>query len=230
VQCAPPGTAVRDLLLYDAMWGMRRSLPPPSIETVRKHARILVIDDQVLPAQTIFERDGYHFERWPEVKNLSQLTDGHYQLILLDIQGVGLNESPDMQGLGILSHIKQSNPAQAVIVYSAQRQRVSSNDYLSLADAVLDKRASYVQYKEQVDKLLLSRADSAYFISAMNRELGENAIHVPAAVPKAIRAIRRRNARPLARYLADHLPDPKQAETIISIINVGIRTAEHFLE
>jgi hypothetical protein len=66
-----------------------------SIEQVRKQARVLVIDDHVFPAEKTFTRDGYHFERWAYVKNLSQLTDGHYQLILLDVQGVGLAESPD---------------------------------------------------------------------------------------------------------------------------------------
>ena len=44
-------------------------LPEPDIETVRKHARVLVIDDQAFPAQRNFTRDGYHFERWSSVKN-----------------------------------------------------------------------------------------------------------------------------------------------------------------
>lgn len=82
------------------MWFSHPALESPSIEAVRKSARILVIDDHAFPAQRTFTRDGYHFERWPEVKNLSQLTDGHWQVILLDVQGVGLNESPDKQGIG----------------------------------------------------------------------------------------------------------------------------------
>src|SRR5690242_17650434 len=123
------------------MWPFADSRPltQPDIETVRKHARVLVIDDQAFPAQRSFTRDGYHFDRWPAIKNLSQLTDGDWDLILLDIQGVGLTESPELQGLGILRHIKKTNPAQAVIVYSAQPQRVSSSEFLLLADAVLDK-------------------------------------------------------------------------------------------
>jgi hypothetical protein len=69
---------------------MRRASPlgaEPDIEALRKRAKILVIDDHELPAQQLFERDGYHFERWPEIKNLSQLTDGHYDVILLDLNG-----------------------------------------------------------------------------------------------------------------------------------------------
>jgi CheY-like chemotaxis protein len=106
------------------MWRRPSAVPEPDIEVLRKRAKILVIDDQALPVQRLFQRDGYHFERWPQIRNLSQLTDGYYDIILLDLQGVGLNESPDLQGLGILAHIKQSNPAQAVIAYSGVHSRV----------------------------------------------------------------------------------------------------------
>lgn len=209
------------------MWGASLP-PPPSIEAVRKQARVLVIDDHVLPAQKTFERDGYHFERWSSIKNLSQLTDGHYHLILLDIQGVGLEESPDLQGLGILKHIKISNPAQPVMVYSAQPHSVSSNEYLMMADAVLDKGMSYVEYKERVDDILLRRATPGYFIAAMNRELAEDAALVPRAVTKALRAMTRGNPDPLARYLQANLSDAKKVDRILTIISIGVSTTGMF--
>lgn len=59
------------------------------LEAIRKQAKILVIDDQEPPMLTLFKRDGYHIERWAEIENLSRLTDGNYDVILLDIQGVG---------------------------------------------------------------------------------------------------------------------------------------------
>jgi CheY-like chemotaxis protein len=207
------------------MW--RRSPAPvePDIEVLRKRAKILVIDDHALPVQRLFERDGYHFERWPEIKNLSQLTDGHYDIILLDLQGVGLNESPDLQGLGILRHVKQSNPAQTVIAYSAHTQRLSLRPLIDMADVVLDKEASYVKYKENVDELLRQRATPGYFIAVMNRELGPKAALVPKAVPKALRALRTGSIGSLEPYLRERLPDAKQVDRILTIINIGIGVA-----
>lgn len=207
------------------MWSFQRSPSrvEPDIETVRKHSRVLVIDDQAFPAQRNFTRDGYHFERWSTIKNLSQITDGHWDVILLDIQGVGLAESPDLQGLGILRHVKRANPAQAVIIYSAQPQRVSSSELLVLADAVLDKGMSYLEYKERVDDLLLRHATPGYFIAAMNRELGESAALVPQAVPKAIRAFRTQNATSLRKYLSTNLTDQDKIETLIHVIQIGIK-------
>jgi CheY-like chemotaxis protein len=204
------------------MWRRPSAVTEPDIEVLRKRAKILVIDDQALPVQRLFQRDGYHFERWPQIRNLSQLTDGHYDIILLDLQGVGLNESPDLQGLGILAHVKQSNPAQAVIAYSAHTQRISVRPFIDMADAVLDKDASYVQYKETVDNLLRERATPGYFIAAINRELGPKAALVPDLVPKILRAFRKGSAASLETYLKDNLPDARQVDRILTIISIGI--------
>ncbi|WP_323507830.1 hypothetical protein [Cryobacterium sp. 5B3] len=201
---------------------MSRDDPSLSIEQIRKQARILVIDDHVFPAEKTFTRDGYHVERWPYVKNLSQLTDGHYQLILLDVQGVGMTESPTKQGLGILEHIKKTNPAQAVILYSSDTYSVSSSRLIILADAFLDKSSSYVEYKDEVDQLLLTQATPGYFISRMNQQLGASATQVPKAVKYATAAFRSGDTARLDRYLRSNLPEAAQVETAIRVVSVGI--------
>lgn len=195
------------------------------LEAARKRARILVIDDQDPPMRALFERDGYHVERWPEIKSLSQLTDGHYDLILLDIHGVGLNESPDEQGLGILRHIKSSNPAQIVVMYSALPQNISARDVLLLADEVLDKDESYVRYKGTVDELLQRRWSTGYYVATMNRELGDHAAVAPRAVLKALRAMRRGNTVALERYLRAKVTDPKVIDRVLTVISIGVGVA-----
>ena len=117
--------------------------------------------------------------------------------------------------------MKRSNPAQIVVAYSAQTQRLSANAYLEFADAVMDKDASYVSYKELVDKLLLRRASPGYFIEVMNRELGPDAALAPRAVPKALRVLRGGSPAALRRYLAAKLPDPEQVDRILTIVSIG---------
>jgi CheY-like chemotaxis protein len=204
------------------MWQRSPIAAEPDIEALRKKAKILVIDDHAFPSQRLFERDGYHFERWAQIRNLSQLTDGHYDVILLDVQGVGLNESPELQGLGILSHIKQSNPSQIVIVYTAQPQKISMRTIIEMADDVLDKDASYVEYKEAVDKLLRIRSTPGYFIAVINRELGPRAALVPKVVPKALRAFGNGSSRSLEAYLKKNLPDAVQIDRILTIVSIAI--------
>jgi hypothetical protein len=205
------------------MWLRSRPEDPPSLEVLRKHARVLVVDDMEFPYQALFERDGYHMQRWPRIQNLSQLTDGHFDLILLDLHGVGLEESRERQGLGILEHVKGTNPSQVVVAYSAQPWAVSNRNSLMLADEVLDKSTSYVDFKGVVDQLLQRRVSKGYFINKMNRELGDNAALAPKAVSKALRAMQTSRVEPLRTYLTDRLPDMAQVQRAVVIISAGIR-------
>lgn len=169
----------------------------------------------------MFERDGYHIERWPEIKNMAHLTEGHYNLIILDINGIGLNESPDEQGLGILTAIKKTNPAQSVLVYSARKQNVTASKVLERADAVMDKGDSYVNFSTKVNDLLVAQSTPDYFIGVINSHLGPSAALAPKTVPLALRALSSGNAKPLRRYLQDRLPDREQIETIAHIVTIG---------
>ena len=201
-----------------------RPLPAaPDLETARKNARVLVIDDQEWPYQDLLQRDGYHIERWPEVRNLSQLTDGHYNLILLDIQGVGLAESQRLQGLGILEHIKSTNPAQSVIVYSSKSQKPSANKYLSMADKVFDKADQYTDFKSEIDSLIVNRTSFDYFVAVMNKELGADAARAPKAVHYALKAARSGSTDKLSGYLDRVLTNGSQITTILGIVAAGVK-------
>lgn len=173
------------------------------------------------PPERLFKRDGYHIQRWPKIENLSQLTDNHFDLILLDLHGVGLAESPQRAGLGILQHIKQRSPTQLVIAYSAQPWKISSRDFFALADSVLDKGADYVNFKEEVDSLLLRRHSVGYFINKMNQELGDSAANAPKAVPKALRAVRTGSTASLRSYLEAKVNEPQTVDRVIAIVSLA---------
>jgi DNA-binding NarL/FixJ family response regulator len=150
------------------------------------------------------------------------VTDGHYQLVLLDIQGVGLRESPTKQGLGILEHIKATNPAQPVIIYSAERHHLSSSRTLALADEILDKRAEYVEYKETVDRLLLQASRPDYYLTAAVGYLSDHGVGAPRLSRSLKKALRTGNTSALDRYLERVIADPQQVETSLRMIQAGI--------
>lgn len=197
-------------------------LEPVRLEDVRKKASLLVIDDHAVAFQKLFTEHGYHIQRWNKIEDLSQLTDGHFDLILLDLHGVGLKESPQLQGLGILRHIKHSNPAQLVIAYSAQSWSPSMNEFFSLADAVLDKADEYVNFKETVDTLLMRRYSPGYFISRMNEILGDQAISVPKAVPKATKSLRTGSTESLGSYLTKRIQEEVTIDRVLQVIHIGV--------
>src|SRR5271154_4025408 len=88
-------------------------------EEIKKRARLLVIDDSDFPYAELFKRDGYAIEQWRDVEDLSKLENGTFDLIMLDVQGVGKEISPSEQGLGVLHHIREVAATQVVIAFSS---------------------------------------------------------------------------------------------------------------
>lgn len=84
---------------------------------------MLVIDYADFAYQSLFERDGYTMEKWSDVDDLPKLEAGYYDLILLDLQGVGREQSAE-QGLvsyGISADRRRRNsssPIRALIGHS----------------------------------------------------------------------------------------------------------------
>jgi CheY-like chemotaxis protein len=93
--------------------------PSMKFEEMKKRARILVIDDKPFAYSKLFKNDGYNIEKWDDIKDLPKLETGYYDVILLDIQGVGTKQSVD-QGFGILRHLRRENPSQIIVAYSSR--------------------------------------------------------------------------------------------------------------
>lgn len=141
---------------------------PPSFEEIKKRAKILVIDDNDFAYTTLFTRDGYTIEKWDDIDNLERLENNYYDLILLDIQGVGQNESEE-EGFGILKHIRKKSPAQIVIAFSNADWSLKYQDFFDLADKKLAKSQDYVEFKRVVDSLLEQRFDPNYYLEKISK-------------------------------------------------------------
>lgn len=202
----------------------RENLQPHTLEEIRKRAQLLVIDDHAVPFMKLFERDGYHLQRWTKIESLSDLTERRFDLILLDLHGVAIKDSPEQQGLGVLKHVKETDPTQLVIAYSAQDWSPSASEFFAKADAVLDKTAQYVDYKATVDRLLKRRFSEGYFLAVMNQILDDNAGIAPRAVPKALRALHTGKKSRLDSYLRTRIRDQMTVDRVLAVIGIGIST------
>jgi CheY-like chemotaxis protein len=203
------------------MWRSRSTEQPPSIEEIRKKARILVVDDEPFPYQELFSRDGYHLDKWSQIESLSQLNDNHFDLILLDLNGIAAADAPTMQGLAVLEHIKHESPSQLVIAYSGQDWGVNAQEFLSLADDVLKKSEDYIVFKGKVDELLLKRFSIGFFLEAINKTVGDQVDRVPKLIPKSVKAIRSGNRTALQRYLAEHLREQVTIDRVLGLAGIA---------
>jgi CheY-like chemotaxis protein len=190
-----------------------------------RRARILVIDDGAFPYKTLFERDGYTIQQWGEVTDLEALETGEYDLILLDLLGVGRAESSD-EGFGLLKHIRQTSPAQIVIAYSNADLSLAYQPFFRDADAVLHKsKTDYVEFKRTVDRLLDEHFSLGFYLNRISLELGDHAVSAPKALKRARVAILTGNLDHLRGYLARRIDDDVVIDRVIALAAVAAQVA-----
>jgi len=194
------------------------------LDEIRKRARLLVIDDEDFIYKELFTRDGYIIEKWDDVEDLSKLEQNFFDVILLDVQGVGRKLSAD-QGLGILQHIRKTAPTQVVIAFSNADYSLKYQDFFSMADAVLAKGADYVEFKRTVDQLLQQRFSLGFYVGKVASVVGGR-VDDPDRLEKETRkAILKNKPKDLMAYLADKVNDPKTLELATGIIKVAAKVA-----
>ncbi len=198
--------------------------PVVSLDEIRQRARILVVDDQAFPYETLFERDGYTIKKWDDIDNLRDLEEGNFDLILLDLQGVGRSESSE-EGLGVLKHIRTAQPAQIIIAYSNADWPLKHQPFFQMADATLQKTADYVDFKRTVDELLQQRFALGFYLKRVSNELRDHLAEVPKLDRLASDALVSHDPSRITKYLRKHIDDPKLIERVLQIIQIGIEVA-----
>jgi len=190
--------------------------PELSFDELKKRTRILIIDDEDLEYIPLFESDGYAIDKWDDIKTekLTELEKGLYDIILLDIQGVGKDVSQD-QGFGILRHLKHSNHTQIIIAYSNADYNLKYQDFFRLADDTIGKTSDYFEFKEIVDKNIRKRFSYDYYYSLIEKEISNKA-DIKKVQKYFNKSLKARNTEEFSHYL-NSVNLPKE------IISVGIQ-------
>lgn len=147
------------------------SLPSLSFSEARKRARILVLDDDPdsFPIE-LLKTEGYNIHYWEKVRNLKDLEQGDFDLIVLDIHGIATGLAK-RDGLDILEHIKKYNPAQIVIAYSAKKYDLNQGKFWRLTDDFLGKPATSLECKQKIDDLIQTRFSKEHYWTVLRSEL-----------------------------------------------------------
>ncbi len=173
----------------------------------------------------LFKRDGYTIDQWSDVDDLGALESEDYDLILLDLKGVGAKESAD-EGFGILKHIRETSPAQIVIAYSNSDLSLAYQPFFRNADAVLHKtQTDYVEFKRTVNQLLDQRFSMGFFLGRVEAELGDLGTNAPKTLKKAKRAMLSGKPDALRHYLAPRVEDSVTVDRVIAVVGAGAQIA-----
>jgi CheY-like chemotaxis protein len=192
------------------------------LDEIRKRARLLVIDDEKFNYVQLFERDGYTIEKWDDVKDINRLETGYYDIILLDLKGVGRAEFAE-QGFGILKHLRSSNPAQIIVAYSNADWPVKYQEFFRMADAVLPKQDDYADFKRAIDALLLKRFSLDFYLDKIT-QVAEPYVHESQRLRKISRkAILSRSTSNLEQQLQNLIENKEAIKTVLELTAAAIR-------
>jgi len=123
----------------------------------RRSARLLVIDDDPNSFDPFkpLQKEGYAIDFWQKIEDLTKLEQGYYDIIVLDIKGVGQEWSSEEEGFAILELLKARNPSQVVIAYSGETFDFSKQKFYRMADDMLPKASvDAAKCKTVIDSLI----------------------------------------------------------------------------
>jgi CheY-like chemotaxis protein len=155
---------------FKSIYSNSNEWPTLSLDEIRKRSRILVVDDNDFAYKVLFDKDDYNVDKWDDIDNINRLEDNYYDIILLDLQGIGKNQSAD-EGLGILNHLKNASPAQIIIAYSNADFNLKHQPFFQKADAVLYKHQDYIDFKRVIDQMLINRFSRKYYFDMISSNL-----------------------------------------------------------
>jgi DNA-binding NtrC family response regulator len=195
---------------------------------LRKRTRILVIDDDPhsFPFETL-RREGYAIDHWLKVETLRTLEEGQYDIIFLDIQGVAQEYGKD-DGLGILEHIKEVNPSQIVVAFSAHSYDLSKNRFWRLADDSLSKPVEASKCKRLIDNLIESKQTPTRYwqvVADLLTKQGLSLKDVEQIEDKVVRALRKKDRNAISAALE---PSVKGAEIAVRVVSIAFKIADLF--
>ena len=150
-----------------------------NFDNMRRSIRTLVIDDDENSFEPFkpLEKQGYGLTFWTKIEDLSQLERGHYDIIILDILGVGQEWSPKEEGFGILELVKARNPGQIIVAYSGETFDFSKKKFYRMADDMIPKQSvDPAKCKSVIDNLIATRLSPSGVWNQIQAILAKNKV------------------------------------------------------
>lgn len=146
----------------------------PEVRRQIRNSKICIVDDKIEDLKGLTEglrQEGFtNISELAHVTSWSQLLESGYDLIVLDLVGVGADIC-EQDGLGILSSIKKSDPSLAVLVVSGSLTSPQAAAILSEADLIRTKPLLSGDLAADVEQILRIRKDPFWSAFAVLQEL-----------------------------------------------------------
>lgn len=129
------------------------SFNPQKRETVK----ILVIDDNEFTPLERLQKLNFNIRQEKDISNIYLVAE--YDVILVDIDGIGLSLNETYQGAYVISEIRKQYPQKVVIAYTSKTYDASYNKYFNMADYVFKKDIASEEWSENLDSAIENAMD-----------------------------------------------------------------------
>lgn len=143
----------------------------------KRVTKIVVIDDDPTSYEPFepLRDEGYTIDFWEKIRDLSKLERGEYDIIILDIKGVGQEWSPEEEGFGIMDLLKSRNPLQVIIAYSGETFDLGKKKFFRIADDMIPKATiNPAKCKRVIDNLIETKLSPKPIWDSIKKLLDEN--------------------------------------------------------
>lgn len=141
-------------------------------DKIKFKARIALIDDEEIPHVKRLSADGYNINDYDDIKEIDSFIRKKYHIVVLDIQGIGKEISPNSEGWGILKYLKNESPHTVVVMFTGADWSITKyKDYVDLADDFLGKDIEFLDFKLKLDRAIKKAFSFRYHFEVEKRKI-----------------------------------------------------------
>jgi DNA-binding NtrC family response regulator len=129
-----------------------REITEEEFEKIKFKARIAFVDDEEISHIKRLQTDGYNITPYGDIDNIDDFVRKKYNVVVLDIQGIGQKIASKSEGWGILKYLKKNHPHIIVIMFTGAEWSITKyKDEASEADDFISKDVDFLDFKEKLD-------------------------------------------------------------------------------
>lgn len=141
-------------------------------DKVKFKARIAFIDDEELTHIDRLRKDGYNITHFADIDKIDDFIRKEYHVIILDIQGVGKELTPNQEGWGLLKYIKEEYPHIVVIMFTGADWSITQyKDLANKADDFIGKDLEFLDFKSKLDNGIRKAFSTDYHFEIEKKRL-----------------------------------------------------------
>jgi DNA-binding response OmpR family regulator len=141
-------------------------------DTIKLKCRIAIVDDEEIPHVKRLQQDGYNVTEFSDIEEMDGFIRKKYNVVVLDIQGVGKTLSPETEGWGILKYLKHECPHTVILVFTGADWSITKyKSQADLADDFIGKDLEFLDFKAKLDAAIKKAFSIKYHFSLEKQNL-----------------------------------------------------------